>query len=185
MSTSTPGLISPPNPLATSTPGTMSALDQSEHRMTLDQSETPISPHDESAMSHQNGNPKITKLEETGSGSDSGNDVRSPSSSSHLTNQDQSINQGQSQSPSNQSNGSSGFGESQLPVGTSTVASTVTTTPPATAQPFFTPYSTGSGVTTGSGSSHSFYSNQGYPYVPLDMAPYQNYSNIYANQTEF
>jgi len=162
MSTSA-GLISPPNPLATSTTGAMSHLDQPEHRTELEESTLP-------PMQPQTQNKVGTKLEENGSGSDSGNDVRSPSSISHL----QDPSQGQSQSPSNQSNGSSGYSEATGAVPREGGAPVVT----AASQPFFTPYSTAGGA------SHSFYPNQ-YPYVPLDMAPYQNYSNIYANQSDF
>ena len=170
MSTSA-GLISPPNPLATSTTGAnMSQLDQPEHRMRLDQPEhrTELEESTLPPMQPQTQNKVGTKLEENGSGSDSGNDVRSPSSISHL----QDPSQGQSQSPSNQSNGSSGYSEATGAVPRE--APVVT----AASQPFFTPYSTAGGA------SHSFYPNQ-YPYVPLDMAPYQNYSNIYANQSDF
>ena len=129
---------------------------------------------------------QITKIEE-GSGSDSGNDVRSPSSH-HDTGLNNSANnttlpstgQSSSASPSNQSAGSSGFGE--------------VTTPPAI--PFFAPYSANTnpssnpssgtnGTTTTpvtSSSAGHFYPNQYYP--AIDM--YQQYTqNIYANQGDF
>ena len=164
---STGSLVSPPNPLATSSPtGTMN-LDQPVDPS----SDTVDTSHGHSIArlpdNHSRQDGKIATKIEDASGSDSGNDVRSPNSL--LREDPQNHPQNQSQSPSNQSNGSSGFGDA-------VTSSAAPTQPPA--QPFFAPYSTSS-------ATHSFYPNQ-YPYVPIDMAvPYQNYSNIYANQAEF
>ena len=126
--------------------------------------------------------PPTTKVEENSSGSDSGNDVRSPSSA-HLLDGGQTTNQqpliNQSQSPSNQSNSSSGFGD--VPPVTPVTSSVSPVTGGAVGgitsanQQFFTPYST-------SMSHTSFYPNPNYPYVPLDMSGYQQYSNLYSNQ---
>ena len=129
---------------------------------------------------------QIAKIEE-GSGSDSGNDVRSPGShhdsQTQLNNssgQQQTVNNS-SASPSNQSAGSSGFGDH---VGSLAPANT----PPSTISvPFFAPYSssTSTSTPTSSSASNHFYPNQYYP-TTLDMVNYQQYTqNIYANQGDF
>ena len=133
---------------------------------------------------------QIAKVEE-GSGSDSGNDVRSPGShhdsQTQLNNSSGNVNaatnqhQGSSASPSNQSAGSSGFGDH---AGALAPASTP---PSALAVPFFAPYSTSTTTPAPASSSTSnhFYPNQYYP-TTLDMVNYQQYTqNIYANQGDF
>lgn len=144
------------------------------------QSHNPSSP-----PSHVLESKQIAKIEE-GSGSDSGNDVRSPSShhdSQTQLNTSGNVNsnsqQSSSASPSNQSAGSSGFGDSNL---------APASTPPSTLSvPFFAPYSTTatSTPTSTSSTSNHFYPNQYYP-TTLDMVNYQQYTqNIYANQGDF
>ena len=143
-----------------------------------------------------------TKIEiEAGSGSDSGNDVRSPSSATADAHGQNTSHSSLNQSQSPVSNQSSGFGEqNQLPGSTNGIqlpghspvvtsqaaagtANTLSQVNPlvqsaAASSSFFNSYT----------HSHPFYTGN-YPYVPgatLDsMAGYQQYANIYANQTEF